>query len=163
MASDDSADVASGTYRGRLMADGQGNLLADESERLGDRQVTTDDGTIVSEPIFRYGENHGKPVAEHEGSYVFVNAGEASHNDRHHRNLLEFAGTTDESAEGESHHLEPASDDPHYDADTENHTRLRFSPDAVAATETGHTDAYIGQSDSSASKGDAPKKGGDKA
>jgi len=145
-------------YRGRLMCDGQGNLLADESKRVGDRIITVyddngnpvlgPDGTEleVHLPVFRYGNSHGRPVALHDdGTYVFVESGDKSHNERHHKQFVTFQGTTDESNEGESHHLSPSKDDPHYDPDTENNTRLRFSPDKVAVTETAHTDAYEGQ------------------
>jgi hypothetical protein len=154
---DTDMDSAEGIYRGRLMCDGQGNLLADESKRVGDKVVTVYDENgnpmldgngmemTVHVPMFRYGNNHNRPVALHEGSYVFVGEGEASHNERHHQKFVTFEGTTDESIEGQEHHLSPMKDDPHYDADTDNHTRLRFSPDKVAATETSHTDAYEGK------------------
>lgn len=146
---------AKGVYEGRLMCDGNGNLLADESKFVGWAEITAEeDGeaildsngepTVVRVPKFKYGENHGMPVAYHEGSYVFLNAGDESHNDRHHERFVEFAGTTDAAAEGEEHHLQPTEDDPHYDADSENLTRLRFDPDKVAAKMTGHTAAYTG-------------------
>src|SRR5215831_15779143 len=96
---------AIGIYHGRLMADGQGNLLADEST------LNPDTGEA------EYGENHGKPVAYHEGSYVFLKKGEDSHNKRHEQNVAEFAGTTDATNEGEEHHEGPLEDDPHYDPD----------------------------------------------
>lgn len=160
-------DTAEGIYRGRLMCDGQGNMLADESQRVGDRiravydengqPIMGPDGTelVVSEPVFRYGSNHGRPVAMHEGSYVFLGAGEPSHNERYHQQFVTFEATTDESNEGEAHHLSVQPDDPHYDADTENNTRLRFSPDKVAATETSHTDAYEGKHEITSNGGDA--------
>lgn len=120
-----------GIYHGRLMADGQGNLLADESTL----DAATGDAT--------YGENHGKPVAYHEGSYIFLKKGEDSHNKRHSAGeTLEVAGTTDASNPGEEHHEVPASDDPH--VDDEGNVSLMFDPDSVAATVTGHTDAYSG-------------------
>jgi hypothetical protein len=109
---------ASGIYQGRLLADGYGNLLADE------------------------GPNAGEPVAYHDGSYVFISGDEPSHNDRHHENFAVVDATTDESNAGEDHHLAVQPDDPHYTEDEENLTRMRFSPDKQAATETGHTDAY---------------------
>jgi len=167
-----------GIYRGRLMCDGYGNLLADESKRVGDRQVQVfdDQGNallvdgeplIVSTPVFTYGENHGLPVAAHEGSYVFVSAGDKSHNERHHQQFTEIDGTQSgdpdldsyaggapgakDAKPGNEHHWAVDNGDPHYDADTEANTRLRFSADKVAATETGHTDAYMGRS----SDGDA--------
>lgn len=166
------ADADTGIYRGRLMCDGQGNLLADESKRVGDRlaQVYDGDGNeilvdgeplVVSQPVFRYGSNHGRPVALHEGSYVFLNAGEDSHNERHHKQFATIDGTQSADPErdsyagggpgdkdakpGTEHHWAVPEDDPHYDSDTDNNTRLRYSPDKVAATETSHTDAYEGK------------------
>lgn len=112
------AKAKSGIYRGRLVCDGNGNLLADEGDRAGE------------------------PVAYHEGSYVFVNTGEPSHNERHHEQFAEIVRTEDAGEERQAHHSGVLQDDPHFDADADNSTRLRFSPDKVAATETGHTDAY---------------------
>jgi hypothetical protein len=109
---------AKGKYEGRLVADGYGNLLADE------------------------GPNQGEPVAYHDGSYVFIKADEPSHNDRHHENFAVIDGTTDSSEPGQSHHDTVSEDDPHYDAEAENNTRLRFHADKISAKVTGHTDAY---------------------
>lgn len=109
---------ASGIYSGRLLCDGYGNLLADE------------------------GPHAGEPVAFHEGSYVFIGSGEPSHNDRHHENFAVIDATTDENEAGQEHHAAVLPDDAHYSEGQENLTRLRFSPDKQAATETGHTDAY---------------------
>ena len=159
----------SGTYEGRLMCDGYGNLLADESRRVGEKEITLtdDDGEAlldanqqvisVKVPIFKFGKDHGKPVAFHEGSYVFLNSGDDSHNERHHENFAEisgtqhddetaphYAGTADSPAEGREHHFGVLEDDPHYDAEAEGNTRLRFDADKVAATVTGHTSAYKG-------------------
>ncbi len=113
-------EVMSDIYVGRLVADGQGNLLADEGDRAGD------------------------PVAFHEGSYVFIQPDEPSHNERHETQVLEVIGTTDENEEGQEHHAGPLEDDPHYDADAENNTKLRQLPDKVSAKLTGHTEAYRG-------------------
>lgn len=140
---------STGIYHGRLMADGQGNLLADESKRVGDRQVQLYDENgdavlvggeplTVSTPVFKYGKNHARPVAFHEGSYVFLSGGDESHNERHHKQFVVVDATTDE----DEHHEGVTQDDPHYDADTDNNTRLRFQPDTVSKTFTGHTDAY---------------------
>jgi hypothetical protein len=107
-------------YVGRLVCDGQGNLLADEGARAGD------------------------PVAEHEGSYVFINPDEPSHNERHEKKVLEVVGTTDENEPGQEHHLGPVEDDPHYDPAADNNIRMRAHPDKVAAKVTGHTEAYRG-------------------
>lgn len=117
-------------YRGRLVADGNGHLLADE------------------------GENIGFPVAWEDGQYVFVGPGEPSHNERHEKRVLAVESTVDESMTDDkslvnaekggknSHHFAVHPDDAHYDKDAPNKTRMRFDPDAVAARVTGHTDAY---------------------
>ena len=103
-------------YNGRLVCDGYGNLLADEGDRAGD------------------------PVAYHEGSFVFLQPGELSHNDRHHSQFADVVGTTDETAdqEGNEHHFGPTEDDPHRDG-------LKFGPDKIEAKITSHTDAWKGQ------------------
>ena len=118
-------------YSGRLVADGDGNLLADEGERAG------------------------FPVAYQDGQFVFVGQGEKSHNDRHHQNFVTPRGTVDESMVDEDnmdlvnvtetenrHHFGPLEDDPHYDPDSPSGVRAKTLPDAVAARATGHTDAY---------------------
>lgn len=113
----------SSIYHGRLVCDGDGNLLADE------------------------GDQKGYPVKYHEGSFVFVQPGEASHNETHESNVLPAisatvdASMTDdetlvnayEGGENAHHFDQPNPDEPpHKD------------PDAVAAKVTGHTDAYKG-------------------
>lgn len=117
--------MATGTYHGRLVCDGYGNLLADE------------------------GEDAGLPVAAAEdGTYVFVQPGEPSHNERHEKNTVGmfstqdedpdqpgYAGTKKEPVEGAGHHWDPLDSDPHLHG-------LRFDPDRVAVTITGHTEAY---------------------
>lgn len=119
------------TYTGRLVADGNGNLLADEGPRKGD------------------------PVAFDEGQYIFVGPGEPSHNERHHQRFAAFEGTIDESmtddpslvnatADENAHHFGPVEDDSHFDPDAENNTRLRQLPDNQAAKLSGHTDGYTG-------------------
>jgi hypothetical protein len=113
-------------YRGRLVADGNGNLLADEGPR------------------------EGEPVAYHDGSYIFIKPGELSHNERHHENFAGvvltqtedpdapgYAGDEDDPTEGNEHHFAVQEDDPHYNG-------VRNDPDKVAARITGHTDAYTG-------------------
>lgn len=122
-----------GTYSGRLVADGNGNLLADE------------------------GEHAGLPVAFHEGEYVFLEPGEKSHNARHHKNEVGvvitqhedpeqpgYAGTKAKPTKGHEHHFGPAEDDPHYDENSPNNTKLIQLPDKQAATLSGHTEAYSG-------------------
>lgn len=113
-------------YSGRLVCDGYGNLLADEGERAGE------------------------PVALHEGSYVFLQPGEPSHNARYEERALEivatqdadenapgYAGTESSPTEGNEHHFGVTEDDPHVSGPI-------FDPDKVAAKVTGHTDAYKG-------------------
>lgn len=117
-------------YHGRLACDGRGNLLAEEGERAG------------------------FPVAydPDSDSYVFVNPGEPSHNERHHKRFAQMQGTVDASMtddpslvnadkDNNAHHFETQPDDAHYDKNAPNRTRVRFDPDAVAAVITGHTDS----------------------
>lgn len=118
------------SYEGRLVADGNGNLLADEGPRKGE------------------------PVAYDEGQYIFVAPGEPSHNARHHRQFAEVDGTVDESMTDDpdlvnaeiggenTHHFGVVEDDPHFDGDADNLTRLTQLPDAQAAKVSGHTEAY---------------------
>jgi hypothetical protein len=117
------------TYSGRLASDGYGNLIADEGPRAGEQ------------------------VAYDEGQYIFVASGEPSHFDRHHQNYTEATGTVDESMTDDPdlvnaneddnlHHFGTQPDDPHYDEDAPNNTRVKFDDDRVAAKVTGHTEAY---------------------
>lgn len=107
-----------GIYHGRLQCDGNGNLLDED----------------------------GMPVAYHDGSFVHIGSNEPSHNDRHHKQFVEMAGTVDESMTDDSdlvnadsknnpHHFEVQPDDPHFSG-------VRFLPDAMAPTVTSHTDAW---------------------
>jgi len=124
-------------YRGRLASDGDGNLLADE------------------------GEYQGYPVAYHEGNFVFVQPGELSHNQRHHKNYVQPNPTVDTSMTDDAslvnadestnaHHFGIQSDDLHYEegaTDSQGrvtNTRIQNIPDAIAPRATGHTDAYVG-------------------
>lgn len=137
----------SGIYHGRLKCDGSGNLLADESKLVGYKTVIVehdelDEPVEIQVPMFKYGKNHDRPVAYHDGSYIYLKDGEDSHNERHHQAFAEFAGTTDAGNKGEAHHLEAQEGDPHYEATAPRKTRLRYDKDDVAATMTGHTDAY---------------------
>lgn len=138
------------------MCDGYGNLLADESKLVGEKEITLKDDegndildnsgapTVVRVPQFKFGEDHGAPVAYHEGSYVFLEPGDESHNARHEKNVAVIDATTDSNEEGQEHHDGVLPDDPHYSESAENRTKLRFDPDKQAATMTGHTDAYKG-------------------
>lgn len=121
----------SDVYNGRLVADGEGNLLADEGERAG------------------------YPVAYEDGVFVFLSPDDLSHNERHEKNALQVAATVDESMVDKTnkdlvnvtktenqHHFGTLEDDPHYDANSPTGTKMRFIPDAVASKATGHTEAY---------------------
>lgn len=165
----------SGIYHGRLVADGNGNLLADEAQKVGEKTITVTDSDgedmlngdgqpiTVTVPIFKFGKNHGKPVAFHEGSYVFVQKGEPSHNERHHQQVAQmtptqhmdngfpgYAGDPDNPTEGNEHHWGPTPDDPHYsegatDADgVTTNTKLIQVPDSLNEDAVGHTAAYVG-------------------
>lgn len=105
-----------GVYRGRLVCDGLGNLLADEGKWRG------------------YGVYHNTAA----GTYEFVEPGGPSHNDRYGTAHAVMDATTP----NDPHHLSPTADDPHYDPVVPSLTVLRFVPDADAPTFTGHTDAY---------------------
>lgn len=115
------------TYEGRLVADGNGNLLADDD-----------------------GPDKGKAVAYDEDSdtYVFVKAGEASHNERHHLQFAQptptqdvdpempgYAGTADDPAEGAEHHF----DAPPAEGEA---SQLKTNPDLLAREISGHTNQH---------------------
>jgi hypothetical protein len=101
-----------------MVADGYGNLLADEGDRAGD------------------------PVAWDNGVYVFLAAGEPSHNARHEKKVLEmvatqdvdeelpgYAGTKSNPVEGAEHHWDVGEPN-NYEADN------------ASAKGSGHTAAY---------------------
>lgn len=139
-----------GTYNGRMEADGMGNLLASE------------------------GQHAGFPIAFENGSYVFVQPGQPSHNERHHQQFAKsqtpsgevdsIAGTVDiamiadpddpaqaalvnTDSSTNPHHYETQVDDPHYDEGytkdngVVSNTRPKLLPDTIAPRVTGHTDA----------------------
>lgn len=128
-----------------MASDGMGNLIASDPENP---------------------DVDGFPIAYHDGSYIFVQAGEPSHNQRHHQQYAVIDGTRDaesvkaaaeavgidpESEQAQAminagggenmHHFETQEDDLHYDPDTPNHTTPNLLPDALAAVTTSHTDA----------------------
>lgn len=146
-------------YSGRLVCDGDGNLLAHEATQTGTRSVKlfdedgNDTGLEMEFPVFEYGEDHGKPVAydEKAGGYIFIGKEAPSHNERHGKTVVSAGeGTSgplyDEGGNlvfpGDPHHEIPVPTDPHYDEHAENKTRLVNDDDVVAATVTGHTEAY---------------------
>lgn|SRR5215831_10756278 len=110
-------------YVGRMAADGNGNLLADE------------------------GDHAGEPIAydPDTDTFVFVAKGEPSHNERHHLQFAEavptqsedpeFPGYAGEDAtsatEGNEHHFVDESIEP-----------ITFLPDAVSVKASGHTDQH---------------------
>jgi hypothetical protein len=108
-----------GIYHGRLVADGEGNLLA-----------SSDDPEV-----------DGQPVAYHEGSYVFLSAGEDSHNKRHEQQVLPMSSTVDMSMTDDSdlvNAYEGGENAHHFGEEASGEK----NPDAVAAKITGHTDAW---------------------
>lgn len=124
-----------GPYRGRLVTDGLGNLLADDGPWAG------------------YGVFHNID----EGHYEFVEPGGLSHNQRHHHRVVGISPTTSGNAEleiqADPHHERPTDDDAHFASDGGSwhpkrgwsFTRTRSQPDEVAPFLTGHTDAYVGR------------------
>lgn len=134
-----------GIYNGRMEADGSGNLLASE------------------------GEYAGYPIAFHDGSFVFVQPGEPSHNERHHVQFAKsmtvngevdtISSTVDASQippDGDAslvnsdestnpHHYGVLPDDPHYEegvtteAGRVTNTKAQLVPDTIAPRMTGHT------------------------
>lgn len=137
-----STPYPNGIYNGRMQADGEGNLLASE------------------------GEYAGYPIAYHDGSYVFVQPGEKSHNERHHQRFAQSAvvggavetisGTVDSSMTDDPdlinsdettnpHHFGTLETDPSYeegytkDNGEVSNTRPRNNPDSIAPRITGHT------------------------
>lgn len=123
----DAPAAPQGRYRGRLVCDGNGNLLADE------------------------GDWKGSPVAwsHGDGNFQFVADGGESHNQMHHRAVKVMQGTTEESP----HHHQAPPTDAHYAADggrvdertgQPTFVRVKWDPDEIAAKVTGHTDAYTG-------------------
>jgi len=115
-----------GTYEGRLVSDGFGNLLADE------------------------GDNAGAPVIYDLASdeFHFIQPGDPSHNELHHKKIAGivgtqaddpdapgYAGTAENPTKGNEHHFGVLDDDPHKDG-------LKFDPDKVAAKRYGHTHSH---------------------
>lgn len=148
-----------GTYEGRLVADGNGNLLAYEARRVGTSTVAVHgvDGEpllnengeqiVIEVPMFRYGKNHGKAVVydEDNDNFRFLKKGEPSHNEQHHKNAVEmvltqdqdpdspgYAGTPSKPVEGMEHHFLTGEDIP----------PVRQLPDNVAVLTGGHTQQH---------------------
>lgn len=129
-------------YTGRMVCDGNGNLLADERRLIGFKSVTvtdTDgepilhaDGThvVVDVPQYKFGKDHERPIAydEDTDTFVFIEGDEPSHNERFHKQFADvvgtqsvdpelpgYAGTPDNPVEGAEHHFGVLPDDPHYE------------------------------------------------
>lgn len=123
-------------YTGRMVADGSGNLLADE------------------------GDHAGEPIAydESRDGFFFVKPGEPSHNARHHEQFVGvvvtqdqqpdmpgYAGTADNPTEGHEHHFGVLPDDLHYEEGATDgdgkvtNVRAPQLPDKVSAKISGHT------------------------
>lgn len=108
-------------YVGRMVADGNGNLLADEGDRAGHPIAWDEDDEI----------------------FVFLKPGEPSHNERHHKQFADVQGTqsvdpdlpgyagpsAEEATEGNEHHWEENLD----------FSEVRQLPDAQARLTGGHT------------------------
>ena len=137
------ASYPNGIYNGRMEADGAGNLLASE------------------------GEYAGYPIAFHDGSYVYVQPGEPSHNERHHQQFASsttvngevqtgITGTVDSTMTDDpeminsdestnAHHYGTLPGDASYeegytkDNGEVSNTRPKLNPDTIAPRVTGHT------------------------
>lgn len=106
-------------YSGRLAADGNGGLFECLDDNTLGREVAWDPDTE---------------------SYIFVDEGAPSHNDRHGTAFADIHGST----EDDPHHTAIEESDAHYAKGAPNNTRIRFDPDHIAAKVTGHTEAYVG-------------------
>ena len=115
--------MATEEYEGRLVADGNGNLLADEGPRKGDPVIYDDDND----------------------NFRFLEHGEPSHNEKYHKKFAEpiptqdvdpdlpgYAGTADKPVKGSEHHFLPIDDRP----------EIRTLPDKVSAKASGHTHSH---------------------
>lgn len=169
--------MAKDEYVGRLQCDGNGNLLADESRNAGSTTVAVHDANgepvedadgnqvTVTVPLVRYGKNHGRPVAHDTKTdkFFFIEAGEPSHNERHHKQNVDlvgtqdqvpedpgYAGTKDKPTKGNEHHFGVLEDDPHYAkgaTDSQSrvtNTKLKFDADKAAAKASSHTHQHKG-------------------
>lgn len=147
----------SDVYEGRLVADGNGNLLAYDARRVGTRTVVVHDvdgepildgegkEVVLEVPVMKFGKNHNKPVVHdtEKDEYVFLKPGEPSHNEQHHQNFVGidvtqhldpeapgYAGLDeDHPTEGHEHHWTKPEDFP----------PMEQHPDNVAARISGHT------------------------
>lgn len=162
-----------GTYIGRLMIDENGNLVADQSKKLGTRTLLvfdengnkvfdeSGDQASITIPVSDYGPEHGFPVALTEaGTYDFLKPGDLSHNQQYHKQFVTplvptqdkdpespgYAGTKESPNPGFEHHWETLPDDAHYDSDADDNlfTKIVNGPDIQQRLATGHTEAYAG-------------------
>jgi hypothetical protein len=131
-------------YEGRLVTLGDGNLYAHEDG-------TPDPFDADGNPALR------AVVADPESdSYVFIEEGAQSHNERFHKQFTQVQMTSgllfNEKGEqvyaGDDHHVFPQATDPHFDdAEPKFKTTTTSHDDAVAPTVTGYTGAYKGGHD----------------
>lgn len=141
-------------YSGRLVYNPDTSVHEDDEGH----PVVTDDGGKT----WRYAAH--EKVAGKEGSDASgYELSEPSHLDRYHQGFAQVDSTANElmalqmdhgrkkaeemMREVSPHHFEVVEGDDHYEKDAKRdgvvtHTRLRFHPDGVAATKTGHTDAW---------------------
>jgi hypothetical protein len=103
-------------YEGRLASVGDGNLMADEGPRAGEQ------------------------VAYDEGQFIFVEPGEPSHFDRHHKQFAEFTGTVDESMTDDPDLVNASPDENphHFSSDPP----VGQDDDRVSPYLSSHTEAY---------------------
>lgn len=111
-------------FVGRMVTDGNGNLLADEGDRAG------------------------MPIAwdKDDEIFVFLKAGDPSHNEQHHKQFVGMNGTqavdpelpgyagkdAKSATKGNEHHWEE-------NLDRDGDDKVKFLPDAVSARTGGHT------------------------
>lgn len=133
-------------YSGRLVVDGDtGRLYGDDG-----KGIHNFDGSLRDIPEVAW--------SEEDQNYIFVDKGEAGHNERHSKSVADISVTSgplfDDNGvkvfDGDPHHFKPQPGDPHYaEGEGRNrkgqitHTKLTFLSDDVAATTTGHTEAYV--------------------
>jgi hypothetical protein len=112
-------------YVGRMVCDGNGNLLADEGEQAGD-------------PI-AYDEN--------TDTFVFIGPDEPSHNERHH---LQFAQTTPTQSDdpdfpgyaGEDAENATEGNEHHFSTGATEELGIKQLPDKQARLTGGHTNQH---------------------
>jgi hypothetical protein len=112
-------------------------------------------------------DEEGVPVVTDDGgkTWRYADDSDPSHHERYHERYAGVDGTANRllelqlehgrvkaeelMREQEPHHFAPTEDDPHFQEGATDpvtgevtHTRVKSDPDHIAATVTGHTDAY---------------------